>query len=139
MVALIVLVVVFGAIVAALVPIGMAHRRDRRRARPRRRSIGQIVEFNLFVTNMVSMIGLAVGIDYSLFIVSRFREERKKGFDKLEAIGAAGRHGEPGRVLQRHDGGPRAARACSSSRRRSSAALAAGAIFVTLVVDRRRR
>ena len=36
------------------------------------------------------MIGLAVGIDYSLFIVSRFREERKKGFDKLEAIGAAG-------------------------------------------------
>ena len=52
--------------------------------------VGQIVEFNLFVTNIISMIGLAVGIDYSLFIVSRFREERKKGFDKLEAIGAAG-------------------------------------------------
>jgi putative drug exporter of the RND superfamily len=52
--------------------------------------IGQVVDFNLFVTNMVSMIGLAVGIDYSLFIVSRYREERKKGFDKLEAIGASG-------------------------------------------------
>jgi putative drug exporter of the RND superfamily len=52
--------------------------------------IGQVVDFNLFVTNMISMIGLAVGIDYSLFIVSRFREERKKGFDKLEAIGASG-------------------------------------------------
>ncbi len=52
--------------------------------------VGQIVEFNLFVTNIISMIGLAVGIDYSLFIVSRFREERKKGFEKLDAIGAAG-------------------------------------------------
>jgi putative drug exporter of the RND superfamily len=31
-----------------------------------------------------------VGIDYSLFIVSRYREERKKGFNKLEAIGASG-------------------------------------------------
>jgi putative drug exporter of the RND superfamily len=31
-----------------------------------------------------------VGIDYSLFIVSRYREERKKGFDRLEAIGASG-------------------------------------------------
>jgi RND superfamily putative drug exporter len=36
------------------------------------------------------MIGLAVGIDYSLFIVSRYREERKEGFAKLDAIGAAG-------------------------------------------------
>lgn len=41
--------------------------------------VGQIVEFNLFVSNVISMIGLAVGIDYSLFIVSRFRVERKKG------------------------------------------------------------
>ena len=52
--------------------------------------IGRSCEFNLFVTNMISMIGLAVGIDYSLFIVSRYREERKKGYEKLEAIGAAG-------------------------------------------------
>src|SRR4029434_2218879 len=52
--------------------------------------VGQIVEFNLFVSNIISMIGLAGGIDYSLFIVSRFREERKKGFAKLDAIGAAG-------------------------------------------------
>src|SRR5262249_15580763 len=52
--------------------------------------IGQLVGFNLFVTNMVTMIGLAVGIDYSLFIVSRYREERKKGFAKLDAIGASG-------------------------------------------------
>ena len=89
MVALVVLVVVFGAIVAALVPIGTAIVAIAI-ALGITALIGQIVEFNLFVSNIISMIGLAVGIDYSLFIVSRFREERKKGFDKLEAIGAAG-------------------------------------------------
>ncbi|MGH2596313.1 MAG: MMPL family transporter, partial [Actinomycetota bacterium] len=89
MVALIVLVVVFGAIVAALVPIGMAIVAIAI-ALGITALVGQLVEFNLFVTNIISMIGLAVGIDYSLFIVSRFREERKKGFEKLDAIGAAG-------------------------------------------------
>ena len=89
MVALVVLVVVFGAIIAALVPIGMAIVAIGI-ALGITALVGQIVEFNLFVSNIISMIGLAVGIDYSLFIVSRFREERKKGFEKLDAIGAAG-------------------------------------------------
>jgi RND superfamily putative drug exporter len=88
-VALIVLIIVFAAVVAALLPILMAMFAIVV-ALGLVTLIGQIVEFNLFVTNMISMIGLAVGIDYSLFIVSRVREERKKGFDKLEAIGAAG-------------------------------------------------
>ena len=89
MVALVVLVIVFGAIVAALVPVGMGIAAIAI-ALGIVALVGQIVQFNLFVTNIISMIGLAVGIDYSLFIVSRFREERKKGFDKLEAIAAAG-------------------------------------------------
>jgi RND superfamily putative drug exporter len=89
MAALIVLVIVFGAIVAALVPIGIAILAIAI-SLGIVALVGQIVGFNLFVENIISMIGLAVGIDYSLFIVSRFREERKKGFDKLEAIGAAG-------------------------------------------------
>jgi RND superfamily putative drug exporter len=88
-IALIVLIVVFAAVVAALVPIVMAIFAIAM-ALGLVALIGQIVEFNLFVTNMISMIGLAVGIDYSLFIVSRFREERKKGFAKLDAIRAAG-------------------------------------------------
>ena len=33
-------------------------------------------ELSFFVVNMITMIGLALGIDYSLFIISRFREER---------------------------------------------------------------
>jgi len=89
LVALIVLVVVFGAIVAALLPLLMAIFAIGI-ALGLVTLIGQLVQFNLFVTNMITMIGLAVGIDYSLFIVSRFREERKKGFDRLESIGAAG-------------------------------------------------
>jgi len=39
---------------------------------------------------MITMMGLAVGIDYSLFILSRYREERERGLQKLEAISAAG-------------------------------------------------
>ena len=35
--------------------------------------------------------GLALGVDYSLFIVSRFREERARGVEKLDAIAATGR------------------------------------------------
>jgi RND superfamily putative drug exporter len=89
LIALVVLVVVFASLVAAVLPIVMAIFAIAV-ALGLVALIGQIWEFNLFVTNMVSMIGLAVGIDYSLFIVSRYREERKKGFDKLEAIGASG-------------------------------------------------
>ncbi|HEX6330300.1 MAG TPA: MMPL family transporter [Actinomycetota bacterium] len=88
-VALVVLVVVFAAVVAAVVPIVLALFAIVM-ALGLVALIGQLFDFNLFVQNMVTMIGLAVGIDYSLFIVSRYREERKKGFAKLDAIAAAG-------------------------------------------------
>ena len=88
-IALIVLIGVFASVVAAIVPVVMALFAIAV-ALGLVSLIGQIVDFNLFVTNMVTMIGLAVGIDYSLFIVSRYREERKKGFPRLDAIGAAG-------------------------------------------------
>ena len=35
------------------------------------------------------MMGLAVGIDCSLFVVSRYREERAKGLEKIAATAAA--------------------------------------------------
>jgi putative drug exporter of the RND superfamily len=87
--AIIVLIAVFGALIAGVTPIIMAIFAI---------SvtlgivavIGQIWKFTFFAPNLISMMGLAVGIDYSLFIVSRYREERGKGSDKLRAIGRSG-------------------------------------------------
>ena len=39
---------------------------------------------------MLVMMGLAVGIDYALFIVSRFREERQRGREVLDAVAVSG-------------------------------------------------
>src|SRR6185312_4911657 len=46
---------------------------------------------SLYVENMIFMIGFAVGIDYALFIISRYREERSHGVQQFEAIAATGR------------------------------------------------
>jgi uncharacterized membrane protein YdfJ with MMPL/SSD domain len=43
------------------------------------------METSVFVTNMASMIGIGVAVDYSLFILARYREEREAGRDKAEA------------------------------------------------------
>ena len=87
--ALVILVLVFGAVVAGVIPviIGVASIAV---AVGIVAVVGQIVEFSFFVTNMITMMGLAVGIDYSLFVVSRYREERQRGRDKLDAIEATG-------------------------------------------------
>ena len=89
MAALIILVVVFGALVAALLPIlvGVAAIAI---AIGIVAVVGQLSQFSFFVTNMITMMGLAVGIDYSLFVGSRYREERARGLEKLDAIEAAG-------------------------------------------------
>ncbi len=42
-----------------------------------------------FLAQVVLLFGMAVGVDYSLFIVSRYRSERKAGRAKLEAITVA--------------------------------------------------
>ena len=88
-VAFLILIVVFGALVAALVPlilaiisIGIAFGLAA--------IVSQISELSFFVTSMVTMIGLAVGIDYALFVVERYREERRRGAAKLDAIVIAG-------------------------------------------------
>ena len=89
-IALLILLVLFGAVVAALIPIGLA--------------LVSIVitmaivalignifgELVFFVQLWVTMIGLAVGIDYSLFVVSRFREELARGASNLEAVARTG-------------------------------------------------
>jgi RND superfamily putative drug exporter len=47
-----------------------------------------VTPLSVWAMNFSMMIGLAVGIDYSLFIVSRYREEREDGKDPLDAIAA---------------------------------------------------
>jgi putative drug exporter of the RND superfamily len=83
--AMIILLLVFGTLVGALVPLTMAML-SIIVALALVAVIGQFVEVNLFVTNMLVAMGLALGIDYSLFIVSRLREERGKGLPHGEAI-----------------------------------------------------
>lgn len=45
-----------------------------------------VTPMSVWSMNFSMMIGLAVGIDYSLFIVSRYREERIEGHDAVTAI-----------------------------------------------------
>jgi putative drug exporter of the RND superfamily len=88
-IALLVLLVVFGAFVASLVPILLALV-SIVVALGLTALVGSGFELSFFVVNMLVMMGLAVGIDYALFVVSRYREERAKGIEKLEAITNAG-------------------------------------------------
>ena len=83
--AMIVLILVFGALVAAFIPMSIAIL-----------SIivtvaissvlGQFTSLSFFIVNMITAMGLALGIDYSLFVLSRYREERQAGRDKIDAI-----------------------------------------------------
>ena len=88
-IALIILLVVFGALVASGIPIlvglisivigiGIAG------------IIGRQFELSTFLVNYVTTMGLAVGIDYSLIITQRFREERRNGLSRDEAVVKAG-------------------------------------------------
>ena len=79
----------FGTVVAALVPLVLAIFAIMV-ALALAALIGQISPLSFFVVNMLTFMGLAVGIDYSLFIVSRYREERRRGYEQLEAISVAG-------------------------------------------------
>ncbi|MGH2557788.1 MAG: MMPL family transporter [Thermomicrobiales bacterium] len=87
--ALIVLVVVFGALVAAGLPIALALI-SIGIAIGLTAAIGSVTDMSIYAINMITMIGLAVGIDYALFIVERYREERRHGRAKLDAIAVAG-------------------------------------------------
>jgi RND superfamily putative drug exporter len=89
----IILLVVFGSLAAAALPLALGF-------------VSVIVtgaliyfvslqmETSVFVTNMASMIGIGVAIDYSLFILARYREERARGRDqdaaRAEALSTSG-------------------------------------------------
>jgi uncharacterized membrane protein YdfJ with MMPL/SSD domain len=80
----IILLIVFGSLAAAALPLALGFV-----------SVlvtGALIYFislemttSVFVTNMASMIGIGVAVDYSLFILARYREEREAGHEKDEA------------------------------------------------------
>jgi uncharacterized membrane protein YdfJ with MMPL/SSD domain len=88
-----ILLVVFGSLAAAVLPLALGFV-----------SVivtGALIYFislqmstSVFVTNMASMIGIGVAIDYSLFILARYREERRAGRDcdaaRSEALATSG-------------------------------------------------
>jgi len=47
--------------------------------------LSQQTEMSVFVTNVASMIGIGVAVDYSLFVLARYREEVQAGLEPSEA------------------------------------------------------
>jgi uncharacterized membrane protein YdfJ with MMPL/SSD domain len=85
---LILLLATFGAIVAALVPLllgfasvmvtGMAVY-----------FLSESLSISIYATSLAAMIGLAVAVDYSLFILMRYREESRRGATRVQALETA--------------------------------------------------
>jgi putative drug exporter of the RND superfamily len=84
-IAALILVLVFASVIAAGMPLLVAGL-----AIPSSLAliylVAQQVEMSIFVLNIATMLGLALAIDYSLFIVSRFREELRRGRTVGEAV-----------------------------------------------------
>lgn len=87
--ALLVLVLVFGAVVAGFVPVLMALL-SILVALGLVALLSLVFSLSVFIVNMLTGMGLALGIDYTLFVISRYREERTLGLGKEDAIGHAG-------------------------------------------------
>ena len=88
------LVVAFGALAAALLPIGGALLAIGLTLGAAA-LIGQVWSLSILLQNVVTMIGLGLGIDYSLLVLQRFRDKLRIGNDPRRAARAALRHAGP--------------------------------------------
>ena len=86
--ALVLMLIAFRAVVAAVLPLVLAIG-SIFTALGVATVVSQVYPMVDFLEQIVLLIGMAVGVDYSLFIVSRYRSERKAGRPKLEAIAVA--------------------------------------------------
>ena len=85
---LVILMLVFGSLVGALIPLGLALTAVMATmglvALP-----SQIVPMDEAISEVILLIGLAVGVDYSLFYIRRERDERRAGRSESAALEAA--------------------------------------------------
>jgi uncharacterized membrane protein YdfJ with MMPL/SSD domain len=87
--ALIILLLVFGAVVAGLIPLLLALV-SILAAMGLVAVLSQAFDLSIFIVNMLTGMGLALGIDYALFVISRYREERVGGRFPDAAIAESG-------------------------------------------------
>jgi putative drug exporter of the RND superfamily len=79
------LIVVFGSVVAASLPVGIGIIAILGTFFILR-LLTEVTDVSIFALSMVTAMGLGLAIDYSLFVVSRFREELRGGADTETAI-----------------------------------------------------
>ena len=95
-VTLVLLVLAFGSLVAALLPLGVGLL-SISMALGAAALLAHYLQLSILVQNLATMLGLGLGIDYALLMVSRFREALAEGYDPGPAADIAAR--QAGRTL----------------------------------------
>lgn len=95
-VTLLLLLLAFGSLVAALLPLGIGVL-SISMAMGAAALLAHYLHLSILVQNLATMLGLGLGIDYALLMVSRFREALAEGYDPGHAADIAA--GQAGRTL----------------------------------------
>ena len=95
-VTLLLLVLAFGSLVAAPLPLGVGLL-STSMALGAAALLAHYLQLSILVQNLATMLGLGLGIDYALLMVSRFREALAEGYDPGQAADIAA--GQAGRTL----------------------------------------
>lgn len=82
---LVLLVVVFGSVVAAMLPLAIGAMAVFGTF-ALLAILGSVTDVSVFAINLTTALGLGLAIDYALLMVSRFREELADGHDTVEAV-----------------------------------------------------
>ena len=95
-VTLLLLLLAFGSLVAAPLPLGIGVL-SISMALGAAALLAHYLHLSILVQNLATMLGLGLGIDYALLIVSRFREALAEGYDPGQAADTAA--GQAGKTL----------------------------------------